>query len=103
MRSLRVYKSYNFWEKDPVIDTIRTIVDNSHKKYAAISRESGVAAQTISNWFNGSTRRPQFATVAAVARACGQDITIGGKEVLPFGTAPEKKVSSALDSLIAAR
>ncbi len=71
-RGFLKYKSYSFVEKDPVIDALRTAVSTSKKKYRTISQDSGVAASTIHNWFHGRTRRPQFATVAAVARALGK-------------------------------
>ncbi len=72
-RGFLQYKSYMFLDKDPVIDTLRTAVSTSKQKYSAISMNSGVATSTIYNWFHGRTRRPQFATVAAVARALGKN------------------------------
>jgi len=66
------YKSYLFVDKDPVIDALRTAVSGAKMKYSAIRNESGVSATTIHNWFHGKTRRPQFATVAAVARVLGK-------------------------------
>lgn len=68
---LKTYKSYSFIDKDPVIDSLRTIVSDSHKKYSTIKADSGVSTTTLHNWFHGKTRRPQFATVSAVAKACG--------------------------------
>ncbi len=67
------YKSYSFIEKDPVIDALRTAVSQSKKKYSRIHEDSGVSTSTINNWFHGKTQRPQFATVAAVARALGKN------------------------------
>jgi DNA-binding phage protein len=37
-----------------------------------VSESSGVTKTTLYNWFNGKTKRPQFATVAAVLIACGE-------------------------------
>lgn len=68
---MKIYKSYMFRTKDPVIDHVRTIVADSGLKHSKVSEKSGVAAGTMHNWFSGPTRRPQFATVEAVARACG--------------------------------
>jgi len=76
--ALKLYKSYMFTEKDPIIDVVRTIVEDSHRPFARIERDSGVTGQTLRNWFMGPTKRPQFATIAAVARALGHDIQIGG-------------------------
>jgi transcriptional regulator with XRE-family HTH domain len=65
------YKSYSFVDKDPIIDEIRTVVEESGVSYKQIEEESGVTAPTLYAWFNGKTRRPQAATLNAVARALG--------------------------------
>jgi len=70
-RTLKVYRSYNFVEKDPIIDATRTLFSDRHASYTDVSQDSGVAVSTIRNWFHGSTRRPQFATVAAVVKSLG--------------------------------
>ena len=71
---LRLYKSYVFKNKDPIIDLTRTIVQDSGYSYSAVSALSGVSATTLYNWFNGDTRRPQFASINAVGRACGKTL-----------------------------
>src|SRR3974390_814393 len=70
------YKSYNFVDKDPIIDFIRTVVQNSGLSYAELEIRSGVHKQTISNWLFGSTKRPQAASLNAVLRACGYKLTV---------------------------
>jgi hypothetical protein len=65
------YKSYSFLEKDPIIDEIRTVILNSGANYAWIENQSGVTAQTLRAWFYGATRKPQAATINAVARSLG--------------------------------
>jgi hypothetical protein len=70
---MKLYKSYSFRNKDPVIDYLRTAVQRSGTKHSKISEASGVSAGTLNNWFHGTTKRPQFATVAAVARSLGDD------------------------------
>ena len=72
--SLKLYKSYMFKNKDPIIDSIRTIVQDSGLSYTAISGLSGVSTGTLYNWFQGETRRPQFASINAVGRACGKTL-----------------------------
>ena len=67
----KLYKTYAFKEKDKVIDYLREPVNG--KGYSKLSEDSGVSASTIDNWFNGPTKRPQFATIAAVARAIGPE------------------------------
>jgi hypothetical protein len=68
---LSLYRSYNFVEKDPVIDRIRTIVQREHVDNNDVSKISGVSATTLHGWFDGKTRRPQYATIAAVISSLG--------------------------------
>jgi hypothetical protein len=70
------YKSYNFVDKDPMIDEIRTIVHNSGASYRWINEESSVAVGTLTKWFDGSTRRPQAATMNAVLRSLGYKLGV---------------------------
>jgi DNA-binding phage protein len=74
------YKSYNFIDKDPIIDEIRTVFEDSGANYKWVSEASNVNANTLSNWFNGKTKKPQAATVNAVLRALGYKLSI-----VPFG------------------
>ncbi len=67
------YKAYSFIDKDPIIDVLRTIKRESLMKDSEIHSEGGPAIATLRNWFNGKTRRPQFATVAAAAVAMGHN------------------------------
>src|SRR6266404_3286962 len=69
--SLRLYRSYNFVDKDPVIDRIRTIVQDEGLSYKDIGIISSVSPGTLTNWFDGPTRRPQYATIAAVTSSLG--------------------------------
>lgn len=73
-RTLKIYRSYNFRDKDPVIDKVRTIVEDSGESYKTIHEESDVSVTTLWNWFEGATKRPQFATVNAVGRALGYEL-----------------------------
>jgi transcriptional regulator with XRE-family HTH domain len=58
-----------FKDKDPAIYKIKTILADSGESYQGVRDLSGVSVTTLNNWFNGNTRRPQFATLNAVARA----------------------------------
>jgi hypothetical protein len=69
--ALKLYTSYNFVDKDPVIDKMRTMVKREGLSYGKISGLSGVSATTMHNWFEGKTKRPQYATVMAVVHALG--------------------------------
>lgn len=82
------YKSYNFVDKDPIIDEIRTIFQSSGANYAWVHEHSGVATGTITNWFDGSTKRPQAATINAVLRALGYKLgVVQFEDVEAFGLA----------------
>jgi hypothetical protein len=65
------YKSYNFVDKDPIIDEIRTIVRDYGGTYRDIHEHSGVSTATLTAWFSGPTRKPQAATINAVVRSMG--------------------------------
>jgi len=71
-----IYKNYMFRDKDPIIDQLRTAIEEEEMTYAEVSAASGVTVQTLYNWFTGPTKRPQFATVMAVARGIGRNIML---------------------------
>lgn len=77
------YKSYNFTEKDPIIDEIRTIVQQHGASYKDIHEQSGVSTGTLTNWFSGPTKKPQAATINAVLRSMGWKLG-----VVPYDTQP---------------
>ena len=66
-----IYKSYSFIDKDPIIDEVRTMIQDSGANYKWIEEHSGVTSTTLYNWFGGKTKKPQAATINAVARALG--------------------------------
>jgi transcriptional regulator with XRE-family HTH domain len=76
MSDLKLYRSYSFRDKDPVIDRLRTILDDEQMSYKKVEDASGVSTTTIYNWMRGPTKRPQFCTIAAVAAALGYDVTL---------------------------
>ena len=67
----QTYKSYLFRDKDPVIDQLRTLVEDSGLHWNEVAERSGVSPRTLYNWFQGDTLRPKFCTANAVARALG--------------------------------
>lgn len=75
-----IYRTYMFQDKDPIIDMMRTLADDSSRPYSDISNESGVSKTTLYNWFHGKTRRPQFCTIAAVAGALGKTVGLISKK-----------------------
>lgn len=70
------YKSYNFVDKDPIIDYVRTPVHESGMTYKALHEASGVSLPTIRNMLDGTTMRPQAATLNAILRACGHKLSV---------------------------
>lgn len=73
MADLKVYRTYRFIDKDPVIDEIRTLVQDQGlmKKLEIVHQLSGVSTSTLDNWFNGETKSPQNRTICAVTSALG--------------------------------
>lgn len=76
------YKNYNFRDHDPVLDALDRLHELSQGPYggpmsfAAVERRSGVTVATLRKWRTRQTRRPQFATVKAVAKALGGELAI---------------------------
>lgn len=75
--NLRLYKSYVFRNKDPVIDELRTIIQdhfNGHLNNDAlrhIQEAGGPTVGAMRGWFFGKTQRPQSPTIEAAGRAIG--------------------------------
>lgn len=84
---MKLYKSYNFRNKDPIIDELRTAIADEGCSYAEVAEWSGVTTQTLRNWFSGPTKRPQFATVMAVVRGMGLDFKLVRSNVVRFKSA----------------
>ena len=70
------YTSYNFIDKDPIIDEVRTAIDKANVTDSYVCNKSGVCKTTLRSWFAGHTKRPQAATVRAVLRSIGYDIKV---------------------------
>jgi hypothetical protein len=75
---MRLLKSYMFRTKDPVIDELRTIIqdETGDKQLKAstlsdIADDGGPTVACMQGWFRGKTRRPQNATIEATGRALG--------------------------------
>ncbi|HEY2210293.1 MAG TPA: hypothetical protein VGH62_01495 [Bradyrhizobium sp.] len=110
---LHLYRSYNFVNKDPVIDGIRTMIQDEGLKQNQVHVLSGVAATTLHNWLDGPTQQPRFSTIAAVAASMGynrmeikngtvrfekvrdldyrKEIDKAGTEIVKANTKPAKK------------
>lgn len=82
---ISTYKTYSFKDKDPMIDRLRTVLQDEYPggrkgsskiNYGLASSHSGVSETTLRNWFEGETRRPQFASMCATARGAGHDLVL---------------------------
>jgi DNA-binding phage protein len=70
---MKRYTTYVFKDVDPILEELEGVVFNSRLTYKEIS-ECGVSKSTLYAWFRkGKTKRPQFATISAVALACGAE------------------------------
>ena len=74
---MKIYPTYRFKTVDPVIKELRNMFeDRPHLSKQKISKKSGVAVGTMYNWLNEKTKRPQFCTANAVARALGMEFKL---------------------------
>lgn len=67
----KIYPSYLFRDHDPILDAFDTLHGDSGAKLSNTAADSGVSITTLHNWKRRKTKRPQFATVMAAARALG--------------------------------
>lgn len=75
MNFLRTYK-FGETQKDPIIDRIHTIMEDTGTRAKDIEKGGGPKAGTIGNWLDGPTRRPQFASIVAAVRCMGYDVAL---------------------------
>jgi hypothetical protein len=74
---MKMYKSYTFRSKDPVIDELRTLIEDSNgsrvnsKTLSQLEKDGGPTNSCMRGWFFGPTRRPQSASIEAAGRAMG--------------------------------
>ena len=72
-----LYKTYVFRTKDPVIDELRTIIQDEYggklnrKVLRDIEDKGGPKANTTAGWFFRAVRKPQNPGVEATGRAIG--------------------------------
>lgn len=95
MAYVRVLRTYRFMDKDPVIDEVRTIVQDEGlmKRLKDVADLSSLSLTTIDNWFNGVTKRPHNASIMAVMSSLGykrtweQERELNVDEELPLARA----------------
>ena len=73
MANIRIYRTYSYLEKNPVIDRCRTLVQDEglFDRLGELAQISTISRQTLVKWFHGDTRNPQHATVAALITSLG--------------------------------
>lgn len=71
-RTLGVEKAYNFVDKAPIIDRIRTILNGMGWSYKELSLHSGISYSGLYAIFEGKTKDPRFSTIASIVIALGQ-------------------------------
>jgi len=68
-------QAYRFVDRDPIIETLITIMDDSGLSDAMIAAKAMCSWQTVNN-IRVKTKRPQNYTIDRVLRACGFKRTI---------------------------
>lgn len=74
---MALYNSYLFRGKDPVIDGLRTALEDRHGRridkamLKKIHEDGGPTVACMQGWFKGKTQRPQNCTIEACGRAAG--------------------------------
>jgi hypothetical protein len=73
----KVYQSYMFKTKDPVIDELRSLTEQVFGRRVAgdalkeIEQAGGPSVACMRAWYFGKTKRPQNPTIEAAGRAIG--------------------------------
>lgn len=84
------YPTYHFRanEQDPIVDAVRTVLADHDISFAKAAKGSGVSYSTLHSWFvKGKTRKPQYASTAAVLGFAGYELVIAPKRRGTNGTA----------------
>lgn len=73
---MKLYKSYVFKDKDPAIDKLRTLVQDTYgelngRALRQIEQSGGPSFGCMNAWFFGDTKRPTNPTIEAAGRAMG--------------------------------
>jgi hypothetical protein len=76
-RFIMSYRTYNWKTKNPVIDKVRTILQDedfyTKNKRNMLHQLTGVAVSTYDGWFEGDTKDPKHTTVMATLSALGYE------------------------------
>jgi len=83
-------KTYNFIDKDPVLDAAKTIMQRSGKSFKEIHEAGGATPGTMNRWWNGNARTCRFDSLMATIRACEGDIYMVTKTGTRITITPKK-------------
>jgi transcriptional regulator with XRE-family HTH domain len=98
IRKFLGYTGYDFGggEQDPIVDKMRTMIEDSGLSYKKLSELSGVSSGTYTRWFSRNVKkrvkRPMFSTVMATVRGAGCDLVIAKQERRVNGTRDVKLI-----------
>lgn len=67
---------YAFVDKHPIVDELRTAIQESGEPIEYIAQSAGVCRATIDSMLSGKTRKPYSTTLDAIARALGKHLTL---------------------------
>lgn len=72
-RSSWLTRSYNFIDKDPECDVMRSLYQKLHIKEADLANLAGLNVTTVKKMFGGETKNPRHSTFAKLAGAMGKE------------------------------
>ena len=79
---IHIYPTYQFAGKDPAIRKVLALQEEEGLKQSIAAQIAGISKQTPARWrAPDGVRRPQFASIAAFAAACGYDIVFKRRRV----------------------
>lgn len=75
MARIKILRTYRFMDKDPVIDEIRTALQDERlmERLGIAADLASLSPSTLRNWFHGDTRKPQFASAMAIMSSIGYE------------------------------
>jgi transcriptional regulator with XRE-family HTH domain len=96
LSSLKLDKSYNFVDKAPIVDLIRTAIEDSPYSAQRVAELAGLAPATVQHWLAGRTLSPQAKSVEKVAAALGLrfELTPTSTALVPFVVPPKAPEAS---------
>jgi len=79
---IHIYPTYPFGGKDPAIRKVLSLQEEEGLRQSIAAQMAGVSPATPASWRKpDGVRRPQFASIAAYASACGYDIVFKRRRV----------------------